>query len=168
MNRSDLPRIATAIHAAASELDRHGQTIFTATHDWQSPLRSSQGGPQGKGGHGDPTYAAYADPDPLALEHGMLVANIEASLKAVTAMAEQLRRLKAINPDEVDRSRQNTIPTCLVCTAPDPRLRRGFCSPCYTAWLRADRPDFVTFRNLRLVAIAPPERQHVDPTKVSA
>lgn len=163
MNRSDVPRVAAVGAACAAELDRLGQSVFTATHDWQSPLRSGGSGPNGKGGHGDPVVQTFLSPDPLALEHAALVGEIEAFHSAAIALTARLRRLAPIDPTKIDRGRKNTVPACLVCAGPAPRCRRGLCDGCYTAWLRAGRPDFVSFRNQRLVALQEPDREHVDP-----
>ena len=159
MNRADIPRVVKNVHAAASELDRLGSAMWTATYDWQSPLRS--GGAKGpKGDHADPTPATMLSPDPLALEHAALVAEITALDRAAAAVADRLRRLAPIDPDKVERGRQNSVAACIICAGPAPRCRRGMCDSCYTAWLRAERPDVYSFRKERT---AVPEREHVDP-----
>lgn len=159
MNKGDIPRVVRNVHAAAAELDRLGPALYEATHDWQSPLRS--GGAKGpKGDHADPTPQTAMDPDPLALEHADLVADIARLDEAAASLTARLRRLAPIDPNKVERGRVNTVPACMVCAGPAPRCRRGMCDSCYTAWLRADRPDIYAFRKERT---AVPEREHVDP-----
>lgn len=161
MNPSDIPRIVKGGHTAATELERLGGDLLKATYDWQSPLRS--GGAKGpKGQHADPTPGTALDPDPLALEHDALVAQIEAFEKAGANLASTLRRLAPLREEDVKRGRVNSVPMCLACDGPAPRCRRGLCDSCYTAWLRDDRPDMHSFRQDRLAV--PPGNERVDPT----
>lgn len=149
MNKSDLPRIAKTAAAAIKLLDKHGQALFTATHDWQSPLRS--GGAAGcKGDHADPTPQQVIKPDPLTLEHAALVADLEAFQTAALNLGARLQRLAPIDPTKIDRGRQNTVPACIVCAGPAVPVRRGMCDACRKAWERADHPDVSAFRKQRL------------------
>lgn len=159
MNKADIPRVVRNIHSAASELDRLGADLFEATHDWQSPLRSA-GAKGPKGDHADPTLATVMAPDPLALEHAALVAEIGLLDKAAAALVARLRRLEPIDPKKLERGRVNSVPACIICGGPAPRCRRGMCDADYTAWLRAERPDIYLFRKERT---AVPVREHVDP-----
>lgn len=166
MNPSDIARIVTTGHAVAAELDRHGRQLLTATHDWQSPLRSGTSGPKGKGGHGDPTVTTMLSPDPLATEHEDLVADIKAWDRAGANLFARLKRLEPVDPLKVERGRVNQVAACIACSGPAPRCRRGLCDSCYTAWIRADRPDMHVFRLRRAAELSPPEREHVDPMLV--
>lgn len=164
MNRSDLPHVVKIGYAATAGLERHGATIWAATYDWQSPLRS--GGAKGpKGDHGDPTGQRAIDPDPLATEHAELTADVTAFFRAAERLAARIERLKPVDPDSVERGRVNSVATCIVCLGPAPRCRRGLCEACYRAWVRADRPELHEFKTARLAALATPEREHVDPTQ---
>jgi hypothetical protein len=160
VNASDIRRIVTSGHTVASELDRHGPKLLESTYDWQSPLRS--GGAKGpKNQHADPTPGAVIAPDALALEHAALVQQIRAWEKSGQELVATLRRLRPVNPDDVERGRVNSVAACMACTGPAPRCRRGLCDACYTAWLREDRPDMHRFRLTRQEQ--PVEREHVDP-----
>lgn len=159
MNRSDLPRLVVQLQRAATTVDRYGPALWDATHDWQSPLRSG-GGPTGKGGHSDPTLAVVLRPDPLALEHKRLVNELDSLYKAAAAVEATLLRLKPIDPDKVERGRQNAVPPCLACFDPAPQPRRGFCVACYHAWRRADMPDLTSFSRQRRAEQAPPVKQY--------
>lgn len=155
MNGSDLPRIVKQVFASASELDRIGAPLLASTKDWQSPLRSASAkGPKGQ--HADPTSATAIDPDPLALEHDALVDDVVALYLASVNLQARLRRLEPIKSRDVPRGRVNSVPTCIICHGPAPRCRRGFCDACYTAWIRAERPEVHLFRKRRLEALAPP------------
>jgi hypothetical protein len=163
VNQADISRIVTAGHAVAAELDRHGRPLLVSTHDWQSPLRS--GGAKGpKNQHADPTYTAASNPDALALEHAALVADIQAWHNAGLRLGARLRRLQPLDPNQIERGRVSTVPACIACSGPAPRCRRGLCDACYTAWIRAERPDMHRFRLDRRAELEPPEREHVDPT----
>lgn len=158
----DPTRISRQGFAVAGLVEKHGPALLKATRDWQSPLRS--GGAKGpKGDHADPTYGAVAAPDPIAKEHGELVAALDAYHKAGVDLEARIRRLLPINPNHVQRGRINSVPTCLTCDGPAPRCRRGLCDSCYTAWLRAERPDMHAFRRDRLEALVPRKEQPVDP-----
>lgn len=159
MNKGDIPRVVKNVHSAGSELDRLGSDLWEATYDWQSPLRSA-GAKGPKGDHADPTPALVLAPDPLALEHAALVAEIGLLDKAAAAVVARLRKLEPIDPKKVERGRVNSVPACIICSGPAPRCRRGMCDTDYTAWLRADRPDIYQFRKERT---AVPQREHVDP-----
>lgn len=159
MNRSDLPRLVRQLERSTTTINRYGIALWDATHDWQSPLRSG-GGPTGKGGHSDPTLAVVLRPDPLALEHKRLVNELDALYKAAAEVEATLLRLKPIDPDKVERGRQNAVPPCLACDGPAPQPRAGYCEPCYRAWLRTERMDRVQFRQVRLAAQAPPTKEY--------
>lgn len=153
MNLSDVARIAAQGQQTVKLLDKHGLTLFRATKDWQSPLRS--GGAAGcKGEHGDPTATTAAanldgNGDPLALEHGLLVGELNAFLAAAVALSNRLHRLAPIDPNAVDRGRVNLVPSCIVCAGPAIPIRRGMCPKDHQAWLRADKPDLEGFKRQR-------------------
>lgn len=159
MNRQDPLRIAKEGYTVAGLVDKHGAALLAATHDWQSPLRS--GGAKGpKGQYSDPTPQQVIKPDPLAEEYQALVDDLAAFYLAATNLGARIRRLLPIDPRTVTRGRVNTVPCCLACDGPAPRCRRGLCDPCYTAWLRADRPDMHEFRKQRTT---PVPLEHIDP-----
>lgn len=163
MNLSDIPRIITAGHAAATAVDRLGAKLFKDTRDWQSPLRSGASkGPKNQ--HSDPTGTAAANPDALALEHEGLVDDLMAYYVAASKLTDRLHRLAPIDPNKVERGRVNTVAVCLACAGPAPRCRRGFCDACYTAWIRKGRPDMVRFCRERRAELQPLEPLHIDPT----
>lgn len=159
MNRSDLPRLVQQLQRTTRTVTDLGSPLWDATHDWQSPLRSG-GGPTGKGGHSDPTLAVVLRPDPLALEHKALVSLLDELYKAATAVEATLLRLKPVDPNKIERGRQNAVPLCNACHDPAPQPRSGYCEPCYRAWLRAGRPDRTGFSKARLEAKQPPAKEY--------
>lgn len=148
MNLSDVARITRTAQQAVKDLDKHGQAIFRSTRDWQSPLRSGSG-PGCKNDHADPTGRTVVNPDPLALEHGLLCAELNALHHAAEAISARLLRLAPVNPAEVERGRVNTTPACLVCGGPAIPVRRGLCDRCRQAHRRAGQPPLEDFKRLR-------------------
>jgi hypothetical protein len=148
VNRSDIPVVIKTAEAATKLLDRHGTQLWKATHDWQSPLRS--GGAAGcKGDHADPTPQQVIAPDPMALEHAELVAELEAFWTAAANLGVRIQRLAPIDPNSVNRGRVNLVPSCIVCGGPAIPIRRGMCPKDHQAWLRADKPDLEGFKRQR-------------------
>lgn len=148
MNRSDIPRVAKTASTAVKLLEQHGQALFAATQDWQSPLRSS-GAAGCKGDHADPTPQQVIKPDPLTQEHQALVAELEAFMTASVNLATRIQRLAPIDPNKVERGRVNLVPSCVVCTGPAIPIRRGMCPKDHQAWLRAGKPDLEGFKRQR-------------------
>lgn len=148
MNRLDLPRIAALGDKAHRELDKHGLSVWAATYDWQSPLRS--GGAKGsKGDHADPTAASVIAPDPLALLHDEYRALLRAKERADAMLLAFFQHVLPIDPDQIDRSRRNQIPACIVCTGPAVPARRGMCDACRKAWERDGSTDLEGFKRRR-------------------
>lgn len=160
MNKSDIPRMQRAMRASLEVIDAHAAPMFAATHDWQYSLSAGASGPQGKGGHGDPTVNSVLYPDPLALEHNLLVAELEAADRALEAVASRLRRLAPIDPNKVQRGRVSEVPACIVCTGPAVPCRRGMCDACRKAYDRAGKGDLMAFTKARLLSLAPPPKEY--------
>jgi hypothetical protein len=148
LNRSDIPRIAAQGAAVVKLIDKHAVSLFKATQDWQSPLRSS-GAAGCKGEHADPTPATAIDPDPLALAHAEFVALLNAKDKADAALAAFVYHYKPIDPHSIDRNRPNLVPACIVCGGPAIPIRRGMCDACRKAFERTDHDDLERFKRER-------------------
>lgn len=133
----------------SSVLERNGETLYAATHDWQSPLRSG-GGPGCKNDHADPTLTSVIQPDVMALRHTEYKRLLRAKDVADSDLLAFHQANDPIDPNAVQRGRLTTDPGCLVCTGPAPagHRRRGMCDSCRKRWERADRPSLEEFRRL--------------------
>lgn len=176
MNRSDIARIAHQGRKLSVLLEQHGPPLFTATKDWQTPLRSG-GAPGGKGGHSDPTGLTASanlqgEGDPLAVVHDeyqallrakrlvdaklaqivghkRLVDLLKSKEYADNQLAAFVYRHKPIDPNTLTRGRVNLVPSCIVCSGPAIPIRRGMCEADYRAWMRANQPDLEGFKRAR-------------------
>lgn len=161
MNRSDLIRVARNTEHTLNELRKHGVSLWNATADWQSSLRSGADGRKAKGDPSDPTYAAAMSvlqgfDRGLETAHDDFKASIERLDAAALEVAARFRQLMPLdkNDPSIHRGRQNTVPACIVCSGPAFPVRRGMCEADYRAWLRADRPDLEGFKRQRQREVA--------------
>lgn len=151
--KADLEALGRRLARLGTSLERRAGQAVKIADDHASTLRATGSGTgpegRGRGGHSDPTagIALAANPD----ASWRWAEHLSGTAAEVADVLDRLERtldvLTAAGADPAPPAGAGSCQAChaVVTGTANDRIKSGFCTACYAAWLRQGRPDRAEF-----------------------